>query len=266
MGYGGGMGLGMGGGMGLGFGGGGGGDGGDGSASNGPYESLGNYTLPEDPDSGDSGNEGDQQDGDEFGRDRSYYKVPNAPPCPPFAVSLPSLCPHIAHTTLPVLCLRHPHQSREKTQRRESREKRRKRAWRRAIRGNGQPPLKVSCAEDILSDSDSSEREEDAAVTRRDNLMAAAEVVFEDVEPEYTSLQKMKESFEGWKRRFPGEYRHAINTRPPILTTTTTPTITNPFPLTLKTLISSLDPPRRRLPGACPCRRLRLGICERSAA
>ena len=65
--------------------------------------------------------------------------------------------------------------------------------------GDGQPPLRVSCAEDILSDSDSSEREEDAAITRRDNLMAAVDVVFEDVEPEYISLPKLKEVFEGWK-------------------------------------------------------------------
>ena len=169
-----GHGMGYGGGMGLGMGGGtglgfGGGFGGD-RAEETANGPFDSLNGYQLPPEGDSDDEGGY---DEMGRDRSYYK------------------------------------SREKSQRREAREKRRKRAWSRAIRGNGRPPLRVTCAVDILSDSDDSEREDDAAVTRRDNLMAAADVVFEDVEPEYTSLARLKEVLEGWKRKFPDAYASA---------------------------------------------------------
>ncbi|KAK8443636.1 hypothetical protein SEVIR_9G006900v4 [Setaria viridis] len=57
--------------------------------------------------------------------------------------------------------------------------------------------------------TDESDSESTAYVSSRDELLRTADVVFSDASEEYSSLQIVKDKFEGWKTQYPSAYRDA---------------------------------------------------------
>lgn len=57
--------------------------------------------------------------------------------------------------------------------------------------------------------TDESDSESTAYVSRRDELLRTADVVFSDASEQYSSLQIVKDKFEGWKTQYPSAYRDA---------------------------------------------------------